>query len=140
MNQITDKIRFIILNFGTFKNHDIDADYSLTVPSPGNLIHCIEGYFLQGVDVEVFESGGNSEVDTYTLDYDELPEDVLNEILIRCKKWEELNQEDLSTYRITYRMETYVKAKDEADAIVAFQNGNGTTPEFIERVSIECED
>ena len=41
------------------------------------------------------------------------------------------------TYRISFRTECYVEAKNEDDALQKFENGEGENEEYVEFLSIE---
>ena len=45
--------------------------------------------------------------------------------------------EPVKAYRICYRMECFVKAKDEDEAKYMFQEGQGDDAEYVEFMSIE---
>ena len=45
--------------------------------------------------------------------------------------------EPVKTYRICYRTECFVKAKDEDEAKYMFQEGQGDDAEYVEFMSIE---
>jgi hypothetical protein len=84
---IIKRIRAIITEWGSFGSGEVEGSlgetYSPCVVSMGNLVALAEYFKLNEVDVNVYNPSGFSSdpVDDYTLTYEELPKDVLLEIL-----------------------------------------------------------
>jgi hypothetical protein len=67
-NLITD-IQKIIGEFGSFTTADIQADCDVSIPSIGNHIHLANHFYFDSANVEVYEDGGDNEIDSYLLNY-----------------------------------------------------------------------
>lgn len=83
------EIKNIIKEFGSFSTCDLELDNSPTIPSYGNLVHLIDYFNLDNVEVEVYLSGGESPIDEYTLPYEELSEELLFSIFKLAIKWKD---------------------------------------------------
>jgi uncharacterized protein related to proFAR isomerase len=86
------EIKSIIKEFGSFGVGELQTD-SISIRAKGNLIHLAEQFKENEIEVEVYREGDSFSVDYYTLSYEELDEDTLEEILELCKEWEEGNNE-----------------------------------------------
>jgi hypothetical protein len=83
-----DSIQKIIKEFGSFTTVDIMADCDISIPSIGNHIHLANSFYYDNADVEVYEDGGENEIDTYELSYRDMELEQLQEILKYAKFWE----------------------------------------------------
>jgi hypothetical protein len=79
--RVINLIEEITIVYGSFSAGEVEAEYSPTIPSKGNLVHLIEYFNSYTVDVEVYESGGSNEIDNYELTYEELELPTLKYIL-----------------------------------------------------------
>ena len=86
--EIIKKIKEIIAEFGGFYVGEIEAQ-GICVNEMGNFVAIAEGFFKE-VEVNVYEpsSFSSDSVDDYTLTYEELSKDVLEEILFLCEHYE----------------------------------------------------
>lgn len=91
-NSIIAQIKNLIDDYGIFGTNDVQASYSPTVKSRGNLYHLIDYFNKDSVEVCVYDDG-NSVVDEYTLTYEELPITTLKYILELAEDWKEINLE-----------------------------------------------
>jgi hypothetical protein len=85
---IIRKIQAIIKEFGTFTTADITADCDVSIPVIGNLIHLANMFNYSDADVEVYEDGGENEIDSYKLSYWDMDIDTLNEVLEYANQYE----------------------------------------------------
>lgn len=84
--KLIDKIKSIINEWGSFSVGEVQADCSPCVKSIGSLTALAER-FGSNVDVVVYDKNGN-EHDSYTMAYEELDVDVLEEILTLAEQYE----------------------------------------------------
>jgi hypothetical protein len=87
---IIAQIKNLIDEYGFFGTNDVQASYSPTVKSRGNLYHLIDYFNKNDVEVCVYDDG-NSVLDEYTLPYEKLPITTLEYILELAQDWEQLN-------------------------------------------------
>jgi len=85
---IIRKIQAIIKEYGGFTTADIDADCDVSIPSVGNHIHLANGFNYSDADVEVYEDGGENEIDSYSLNYWDMDIDTLTEVLEYANQYE----------------------------------------------------
>ena len=93
--ELVEQIKEVLDNFGHFHIGEVYADCSPSLDdTKGNLTHLIE-YFSKGYcEVNVYcERMGDDKIDSYYLNYEDLSESNLSEILELCQEWEQL-QED----------------------------------------------
>ncbi len=86
-NQIISQIKTIIALYGYFGTADVEAEYSPVIKTKGNLIHLIDYFYLDYVEIEVYVSGDNNVIDEYDLPYEELEKETLTYILELAEKW-----------------------------------------------------
>lgn len=79
-NNLISKIREIIDKWGATNSAELQLDCSPSYASVGNLASLVEKFNLNSVDVVTYDKGGN-EVDEFSLKYEELKTDLLEEIL-----------------------------------------------------------
>lgn len=89
-NNIIAQIKNLIDEYGIFGTNDVDAPYSPSAQSHGNLYHLIDYFNENGVEVCVYNND-NQVLDEYTLTYEELPIKTLEYILELAKEWEQIN-------------------------------------------------
>jgi len=96
---IIRKIQAIIKEFGSFTTADIEASCDVGIPSVGNHIHLASRFYYDHADVEVYEDGGENEIDEYDLNYWDMDIDTLNEVLEYADQYEAvcLQDEDRQT-------------------------------------------
>lgn len=88
------KIQAIIKEFGTFTTADILADCDVSIPVIGNLIHLANMFNYSDADVEVYEDGGENEIDSYKLSYWDMDIDTLTEVLGYANQYEAVCLQD----------------------------------------------
>jgi hypothetical protein len=86
-NLIAD-IQKIIGEFGSFTTADIQADCDVSIPSIGNHIHLANHFYFDSANVEVYEDGGDNEIDSYLLHYHDMQIETLEEVLHYAQQWE----------------------------------------------------
>jgi len=91
---IIKKIRAIIKEFGGFSTADIMADCDVSIPVIGNHIHLANMFGYSEADVEVYEDGGENEIDSYKLNYWDMNIDTLNEVLEYANQYEAVSLKD----------------------------------------------
>lgn len=90
--QIIKQIKNIISEYGSFSTGEVGASYSPSVVNQkGNLVHLIEYFDEDTVDVEVYDDEVN--IDSYSLPYKELDVENLEYILELCQSYKELQEE-----------------------------------------------
>jgi hypothetical protein len=86
-NLIAD-IQKIIGEFGSFTTADIMSDCDVSIPSIGNHIHLANHFYFDSANVEVYEDGGDNEIDSYLLHYHDMQIETLEEVLHYAQQWE----------------------------------------------------
>ncbi len=96
---IIRKIQAIIKEFGDFTTADIEASCDVSIPVIGNHIHLASRFYYSKADVEVYEDGGENEIDEYDLNYWDMDIDTLTEVLEYADQYEAvcLQDEDRQT-------------------------------------------
>lgn len=97
MNNKAKNIRLIgkiIQEHGGFSLGEVQPSSSPSVHSRGNLTDLVDYIMEDAVIVEVWDERSGEPIDTYSLTYDELSDEVVEEILELCRAWEELNLEE----------------------------------------------
>jgi hypothetical protein len=97
--QIIEEIKKIIVEVGGFGIGEVEEDgisYSPCVNEMGNLVALAEEFNLNEVEVNVYNpnSFSSDPIDDYTLTYEELDKDVLEEILALCEQYKESQEEE----------------------------------------------
>ncbi len=89
--EIIEKIKNIIQEFGSFGTGEVQADCSPCVASMGSLVSLAEEFNLETVFVEVYDGEENNcnSIESYTLTYEQLEEDTLNDILKLAEQYKE---------------------------------------------------
>ena len=91
-NDLIVEIKKIIENYGGFSTYEVETSYSPTVHGQkGNLSHLIEYFNQDDVDVEVYSD--ETEVDSYSLKYEELDDETLEYLLEIAQAYQEIKQE-----------------------------------------------
>jgi hypothetical protein len=87
--EIIKLIKDIIENNGSFNVCELD-DSGVVVGELGKFVGIAESFNKDYVEINVYEpsSFSSDEVDSYEEQYENLSEDVLNEIHFICKQWE----------------------------------------------------
>jgi len=93
--QVIEEIKNIISEVGGFYIGEIEAQ-GICVNEMGNFVAIAEGFFKGEIEVNVYEpsSFSSDSVDDYTLTYEELSNDVLEEILALCEQYKESQEEE----------------------------------------------
>ena len=79
---------------GCFSVGELDGeDQSITIGTLGNYVGLIEYFTEDYVEVNVYEprSTSSDAIDSYTLFYEDLEEDILGDVLLLCEEWEVQN-------------------------------------------------
>jgi hypothetical protein len=97
--QIIEEIKKIIVEVGGFGIGEVEEDgisYSPCVNEMGNFVALAEEFNLNEVEVNVYNpnSFSSDPIDDYTLTYEELDKDVLEEILALCEQYKESQEEE----------------------------------------------
>ena len=91
--EVIEQIKEIISEYGSFSTGEVQASYSPSVPNQkGNLVHLVEYFNQDDVDVEVYDD--EIEVDSYTLTYEELDQENLEYILELAQAYKEIQEEE----------------------------------------------
>jgi hypothetical protein len=98
-NKLIDDIQKIVKEFGSFTTADISADCDVSIPTIGNLIHLANDFQYDQAKVEVYEDGGQNEIDDYLLSYRDMEIEQLQEVFEYAQQWEAecLQDEDRQT-------------------------------------------
>ena len=85
-------IKTILKEWGSFSPSEVESDCGICVGSLGNLVALIEYVSLDCVDVSVYSSDSFSSdsLQDYTMEYSELTDLVLDELVSLCRKYNEL--------------------------------------------------
>ena len=96
---IIRKIQAIVREFGSFTTANIQASCDVSILTIGNHIHLANQFHFGNADVEVYEDGGENEIDAYELNYWDMDIDILTEVLEYANQWEAecLQDEDRQT-------------------------------------------
>ena len=89
---VISKIKEIINKYGLFSIREVQNDCYPSIETKGNLSHLVETYHSNYVGVIIYNESDVA-LDGYTLFYEELETDVLEDILDLCKKWKEICEE-----------------------------------------------
>ena len=97
---IIRKIQRIIEEWGSFGSGEVEVGgetHSPCVNSMGNLVALAEYFNKEGAGVNVYDPSSMScdEIDSYIVDYEELPLSVLEEILELCEQYEVDNEKTM---------------------------------------------
>jgi hypothetical protein len=98
-NKLIDDIQKIVKEFGSFSTADISADCDVSIPTNGNHIHLANIFNYDDAEVEVYEDGGDNEIDSYSLSYRDMEIEQLQEVFEFAQQWEAecLQDEDRQT-------------------------------------------
>ena len=86
-NLIAD-IQKIVKEFGSFSTADINADCDISIPTKDSLIHLANMFHYDSAEVEIYEDGGENEIDSYHLSYHDMDIDTLTEVLKYAQDYE----------------------------------------------------
>ena len=97
--QIIEEIKKIIAEVGGFGIGEVEEDgisYSPCVNEMGNFVALAEYFNGTGVEVNVYDpsSFSSDPIDDYTLTYEELDKNALEEILALCEQYKESQEEE----------------------------------------------
>lgn len=87
-NKLIDDIQKIVKEFGSFSTADINADCDVSIPTIGNHIHLANIFNYDDAEVEVYEDGGENEIDSYSLSYRDMEIEQLQEVFEFAQQWE----------------------------------------------------
>ena len=90
-SELIKRITDILKVNGCFSVGELDGeDQSITIGTLGNYVGLIEYFTEDYVEVNVYEprSTSSDAIDSYTLYYEDLNVDILQEILFVCEMWE----------------------------------------------------
>ena len=91
---IIRKIQAIIKEYGNFNTHDIQASCDINVLETGNLIHLASGFDYGKAEIQIYEDGGDEEVDEYDLNYWDMDIEALTEVLEYANQYEAVCLQD----------------------------------------------
>ena len=87
-NKLIEQIKEIINMYGNFNVGEVEGDYSPTVQGQnGNLVHLIESFYQDYGEVNVYSKHSEYPVDNYGINYTELSDSTLSEILELAQKY-----------------------------------------------------
>ena len=89
--EIIKRITDITKTFGVFYVNELDFETNgVVVGELGKFVGVAEFFGTDSCEVNIYEpsSFSSDEVDNYTEQYENLSEDILNEILFICEQWE----------------------------------------------------
>lgn len=89
-----DSIQKIIKEWGSFTTADIEAECDISILSIGKYVHLANDFDFDHAYVEVYEDGGENEVDSYDLSYHDMELEQLLEILEYANTWDVINFKD----------------------------------------------
>ena len=86
------KIISIIKVWGGFPPSEVDETFGLCVGELGSLVAMVEYLSMECIDVSVYspDSFSSDSIHDYTMKYSELSDEVLNELVQLCNKYNEL--------------------------------------------------
>lgn len=87
-NKLIDNIQKIVKEFGSFTTADISADCDVSIPTIGNHIHLANIFNYDNAEVEVYEDGGENEIDSFSLSYRDMEIEQLQEVFEYAQQWE----------------------------------------------------
>jgi hypothetical protein len=91
-------IKSIINVWGSFSPSEADESFGLCVGELGELVGLVEYLSMDCIDVSVYSPNGFSSdsIHDYTMKYSELTDEVLDELVSLCRKYNEvmLEQEE----------------------------------------------
>jgi hypothetical protein len=93
-NKLIDDIQKIVREFGSFTTADIEASCDISIPVLGNHIHLASFFKYDNADVDVYEDGGENEIDSYSLSYRDMEIEQLEEVLQYAQDWEAICLQD----------------------------------------------
>jgi len=91
--ELIERIKSIINEWGSFSVGEVEADCSPCVNSMGRLVALAEHFNAENVGIEVYEptSFSSDSQESYTMTYEELEVEVLEEILILAEEYEAIS-------------------------------------------------
>lgn len=87
-DKVIDSIQAIIKEYGSFTTADITADCDVAIPTNDSLIHLANHFHYDHAEVEIYEDGGENEIDNYTLSYRQMELEQLEKILEYAEQWD----------------------------------------------------
>ncbi len=92
-NLIAD-IQKIIGEFGPFTTADIVADCDVSLPTKDSLIHLANIFHYDRANVDIYEDGGENEIDSYNLSYHDMDIETLEQVLKYAQDYEAMCLQD----------------------------------------------
>jgi len=94
------KIQHIIEEWGSFRSGEVEFGggiHSPCVNSMGNLVALAEYFNKEWAEVKIYDTSSSSsdEIDSYTVDYEDLTLPILEEILELCEQYEVDNEKTM---------------------------------------------
>ena len=93
-NKLIADIQKTIAKFGRFNTADIEAECDVAIPSKDNFIHLASWFNYGEAVVDVYEDGGENEIDSYHLSYHDMEIEQLEEVLQYAQNWEAICLQD----------------------------------------------
>ena len=93
-SEIIKCIKNILKDFGCFNIGELEGEnQSILVGELGNYVGLIEAFYVNHVEVSVYEpqSMSSDAIDDYKINYEDLEDDILSDVLLLCEQWEAEN-------------------------------------------------
>lgn len=82
-------IQDFIIKYGMVSSDEIKQECDILYSEDKKNIHLISSYLLYDVEISVYEKSTDNELDGYRVDYKELSNKQLKQILEHLKTWED---------------------------------------------------
>lgn len=85
-------IRSVIKVWGGFYPNEVEEGFGISVGELGQLVGLVEYFNMDCIDVSVYSPNGYSSdsLHDYTMKYEEVTDEVLDELVSFCRKYNEL--------------------------------------------------
>ncbi len=87
--KLIKSIQDFIIKYVMVTSCEIDQECAILYSEDKKYIHLISAYLLNDVEISVFEKSTDNELDGYRVDYKELSNKQLKQILEHLKTWED---------------------------------------------------
>lgn len=88
--EIIEKIKSVVINYGSFCLYEVDGAEGVSVNSMGNLVGVAEDFNINTICVYVYDTRSSNcdEIDFYYMNYEELSRTTLEDILYIVELYE----------------------------------------------------
>lgn len=95
--KLIKEINYIIEEYGSFSDGEIEKDSSICHNSMGNIVGLIEFFNKDYADVEIYDTKSSSSdgISSYTVNYKDLTIAALKTILKYCEQYKSIQNEDI---------------------------------------------